>query len=100
MTFTSITITYKNTKRLITHAPPLGQNEQRRKRKWRNSIESKMNIWGKLVPCESIGYVRNKPPNVKDQPGRPSEDRQAPQPIDPPSAESPCWAAVQSGDAI
>lgn len=90
MTFTSITITYKNTKRLITHAPPLGQNEQRRKRKWRNSIESKMNIWGKLVPCESIGYVRNKPPNVSvDRAGEPAPAKQNQSPPDTTTGAAP-----------
>jgi len=40
-----------------------------------------------------IRLAQSSRPNVRDQPGRPSEDRQAPQPIDPPSAASPCWAA-------
>jgi hypothetical protein len=51
--------------------------------------------WNALARLELI--MRDIPPNVRDQPGRPSEDRQAPNPSDPPSAASPCWADDQGG---
>jgi ATP-dependent helicase YprA (DUF1998 family) len=41
---------------------------------------------------------KSNPPNVKDQTGRPSDAGKAPQPIDPPSAASPCWAAQMQPD--
>jgi hypothetical protein len=43
-----------------------------------------------LAICLAALMAFGVEPNVKDQPGRPSEDRQAPSTIDPPSAASPC----------